>query len=290
MMKRTLLFVPGNNPGMLLNADIHGADGIILDLEDAVSTDQKDAARILVRNALKTLNYKGCNVIIRINPIGTDYWQSDLDEMIPLKPYAILLPKTCEVSDVQTADEYISEIEKKNGIEAGAVKIIPLIETALGLENSFAIARASKRVVGLFLGAEDLTADMRSIRSKAGEEIFYSRQRIVSAARAAEVDAWDTPFTDVNDDDGLLYDAQFAKELGFSGKASISPRHVAGINTVFSPSAAEVEYAMRVIEVIEEAKAQGKGAISLNGKMIDAPIVNRAKNVLEMNRLIKGGK
>lgn len=289
-MKRTLLFVPGNNPGMLLNADIHGADAIILDLEDAVSTDQKDAARILVRNALITLNYKGCNVIIRTNPIGTEYLRDDLDEMVPLKPYAILLPKTCEISDVHTADEYITEIEKKHNIEVGTVKIIPLIETALGLENSFAIAKASKRVVGLFLGAEDLTADMRSIRSKASEEIFYSRQRIVSAARAADVDVWDTPFTDVNDDDGLLLDAQFAKELGFSGKASISPRHVEGINTVFSPSVAEVEYAMRVIEVIEEAKAQGKGAISLNGKMIDAPIVNRAKNVLEMNRLIKGGK
>lgn len=288
-MKRTLLFVPGNNPGMLLNADIHGSDGIILDLEDAVSTDQKDAARILVRNALKNLNYRGCDIIIRINPIGTDYWKNDLDEMIPLVPNAILLPKTCEVSDVEAADAYITAIEEKCGIAAGTVKIIPLIETALGLENSFHIGKASKRVSGLFLGAEDLTADMRSIRSKAGEEIFYSRTRIVSAARAADIDVYDTPFTDVNDDEGLVKDAQFAKELGFSGKASISPRHVGGINKVFSPSAADVEYAIRVLEVIEEAKAQGKGAISLNGKMIDAPIVNRAKQVLEMHKQIQGG-
>jgi len=224
---------------MLLNADALGADSVILDLEDAVSPAEKDSAPILVRNALKYLEYSNCEIIIRINSIDTDFWQKDLDEIIPLKPHMIMPPKV-------------------------------------------------NRVKAIFLGAEDLTADLRCKRTKKGDEIFYSRGRIVTAARAANIDVYDTPFTDVEDEEGLREDAIFAKSLGFTGKAAISPRHVLTINEVFSPTIEEIEYAKEVMDIIRVAKEQGKGAISLHGKMIDAPIVARAKQTLEMAEALGG--
>ncbi|MEG1620326.1 MAG: aldolase/citrate lyase family protein, partial [Oscillospiraceae bacterium] len=249
-MRRTMLFLPGNSPAILLNADALGSDSIILDLEDAVSPSEKDSARILVRNAIKHLNYKGCEIIVRINPLDTDFWKDDLNEIIPLKPDMIMPTKVSDAQYILTLDKYISELEAKCGMENNTVKLIPLIETTLGIENAFNIAKSCPRVTAMFLGGEDLTADLHCKRTKEGNEIFYSRCRMVCAARAAGVDVYDTPFTDVDDDEGLVKDAQFAKSLGFSGKASISPRHVQAINKVFSPTQAEIDYAHQVFEVI----------------------------------------
>ena len=288
-MRRSMLFIPGNTPNLLMNGDVLGADSIILDLEDAVSPAEKDSARILVRNALKSLNYKGCEIIIRINPIGTDYWMKDLDEVIPLKPNMIMPPKVNGPQDVKAVSDYIAKIEKKCGFEKNTIKLIPLIETAMGIENAFQIAGSDERVTAMFLGGEDLTADLRCKRTKEGREIFYARSRMVCAARAAGIDVYDTPFTDVDDIDGLYKDAQFAKSLGFSGKASISPRHVEGINEVFSPTMEEIEYAHEVMEAIRIGKEQGKGVVSLRGKMIDKPVVIRAEQVIEMERAMFGG-
>ena len=284
-----MLFIPGNTPNLLMNADVLGADSIILDLEDAVSPAEKDAARILVRSALRSLGYKGCEVIVRINPIETDFWKKDLDEVIPLRPGMIMPTKVSCADDVRTVSDYIAQVEERCGMEKNTVRLIPLIETAMGVENAFAIASADPRVAAIFLGGEDLTADLRCKRTKEGNEIFYARCRMVNAARAAGVDVYDTPFTDVDDIDGLYKDAAFAKSLGFTGKASISPRHVAGINEVFSPTQADIDYAHEVMETIRMAKAQGKGVVSLRGKMIDAPIVTRARQVIEMEKAIFGG-
>jgi citrate lyase subunit beta/citryl-CoA lyase len=184
--------------------------------------------------------------------------------------------------DVEVVDDYLAVLEAKLGMEEGSVRLMPLIETALGIENAYFIASARKRVVALFLGAEDLTADLRCKRTKEGREIEYARTRLVVAARAAEVEVYDTPFTDVNDDEGIWTDAALAKALGFTGKASISPRHLEAINQTFSPTLAEIDYAYEVLEAIAMAKAQGKGAIALRGKMIDAPIVARAQRTIEM--------
>lgn len=287
-MRRTMLFMPGNNAGMLLNADALGADSVILDLEDAVSPTEKDAARILVRNALKYLDYRDCEVIIRINSIDTDFWKKDLDEIIPFRPDFIMPPKINSKEDIEIVASYMEEVEKRHDIKE-ATPIIALIETALGVENAYEIARSSDRVIGIFLGAEDLTADLRCERTKEGAEILYARGRMVMAARAANIAVYDTPFTDVNDDEGLIKDSEFAKSLGFSGKAAISPRHVMAINEVFSPSLEEIEYAREVMDTIREAEEQGKGAVSLRGKMIDAPIVERARQTLEMAEAIGGG-
>lgn len=288
-MRRSMLFLPGNTPNIIVNGDALGADNIILDLEDAVSPAEKDAARILVRSAIQSLGFRGVEITVRINSIDTPYWKDDLDEMVPLRPALIMPTKVGSAADVMAVDDYIASVEKKCGLPDRSVKLIPLIETAAGLENAYGIASASPRVAAIFLGAEDLTADLRCPRTKEGTEIFYARSRMVSAGRAAGVDVYDTPFTDVNDDEGTLADARFARSMGFSGKASISPRHVRAINEAFSPTQAEIDYAAEVLEAIRQAKEQGRGAISLRGKMIDAPIVLRARQTIAMAEAIKGG-
>ncbi len=289
-MRRSMLFLPGNNPNMLINGNCLGADAIIFDLEDAVSPAEKDAARILVRNTMRYMDFGGCEIIVRINSIDTEFWKKDIDEILPQKPGLILLPKTGSAQDALEADAYITELEEKLGMPRNTVGLMPLIETAIGVENAFAIASATKRVKALFLGAEDLTADLQCKRTKEGKEIQYARTRLIVAARAAGVDVYDTPFTDVNDDEGIVQDAQYAKDLGFTGKASISPRHVEVINEVFSPTQKDVDYAYEVMEAIALAKEQGKGAIALHGKMIDAPIVARAQRTISMAEALGMGR
>ena len=279
-MRRSMLFLPGNAPKMIINGNYLGSDAVIFDLEDAVAPDQKDAARLLVRNVLGALEFDRVETIVRINSIDTPYWQKDLEAIVPQRPNIIMLPKTGTARDVEVVDDYLAALEERLGMEAGTVRLMPLIETALGIENAYFIASARSRVVALFLGAEDLTADLRCKRTKEGREIDYARSRMVNAARAAGVDVYDTPFTDVNDDEGIVADATYAKSLGFTGKASISPRHITAINTVFSPTKADIAYAYEVMDAIAEAKAQGKGAIALRGKMIDAPIVARAQQTI----------
>ena len=287
-MRRTMLFLPGNNPNMIMNGGLLGADSIIFDLEDAVAPDQKDAARILVKSALRSLDFGGCEIIIRMNALDTPYWEEDIEEMVPLGPSAIMPTKVSDGNYIRKLEQKITETEEKNGMDVGKIKLIPLLETAMGIEHAYDIAIASPRMEALYLGAEDLTADLRCERTKEGAEILYARGRLVCAARAAGIEAYDTPFTDVEDMEGLRSDARFAKGLGYTGKAVINPRHVEDVNCIFSPSDKEIRYAREVCGAIREAKRQGKGAISLRGKMIDAPIAQRAKLVLEAASELKG--
>lgn len=280
-MRRSMLFLPGNTPNILQNGDALGADAVIFDLEDAVAPDQKDAARILVRNTMTYLDFSKVEIIVRINSVDTDFWKKDLDTIVPLKPSLIMPPKCSCAQDVLTVDAYLSVLEEKLGFEPNTIRLIPLIETALGVENAYQIASCTRRVAAIFLGGEDLTADLQCKRTKESQEIEYARSRMVCAARAAGVDVYDTPFTDVNDDEGIRIDAEKAKSLGFTGKSSISPRHVPVINEVFSPSQRDIEYAYEVMEAIRRGKEEGRGAVALRGKMIDAPVVNRAKRVIE---------
>lgn len=282
-MIRSMLFLPGNSPSLLANADILGADAIIFDLEDAVSPDEKDAARVLVRNALPLLKRPGLQTIVRINPVDAlRHWREDIKAILPEAPDFFMPTKVSGAAMLTELTAFIKSCDPNS-----TVRIIPLIETALGIENAFQIASAPL-VQGVLLGAEDLTSDLRCVRTKKGDEIFYARTRVVMAARAAGVEPYDTPFTDVLDDQGLIEDAERAKALGFSGKASISPRHVADINRAFSPTQADIDYAHEVLLAIEQGKREGRGAVSLRGKMIDLPIVNRAKQVLEAEALITG--
>lgn len=285
---RSLVFLPGNTPNLMLNGEILPADGLILDLEDAVSPDEKDSARILVKNYLKNLEQRRKEIIVRINSTDTDYWKDDLRMIIPMKPDAIMATKVDGAAMLEEISSFMDQLEDESGLDRNSVKIIPLLETALGIEKAFEIASVNERIEALVLGAEDLTADLQCVRTKEGREIAYARSRIVCAARAAGVDVYDTPFTDVDDIDGLCKDIQLAKSLGFTGKAIISPRHIDYVNEFFSPTLEEIEYAKAVLETIKEAKEKGKGVVSYKGKMIDAPIVARARQVCEAAERIFG--
>ena len=245
-LRRTMLFMPGNNPGMLQDAAILGADSIILDLEDAVSLTEKDSARILVRDAIKTIDYSQVEVVVRVNPLDTEFGPQDVDMMARVKPDTLLIPKADE-EEIKLVDTMLDKIEKEEGYLAGSIKIIALIETAIGLETVYDVIKASKRVVGVLLGGEDLTSDLGVKRTKEGEEIFYARNKVATACRALKVDCIDTPFTDTNDYEGLAKDTAKAKSLGLTGKSSINPRQIEIIHSVFAPTAAELKHALRAV-------------------------------------------
>lgn len=280
-LRRTMLFMPGNNPGMLQNAAILGADSIILDLEDAVSIPEKDSARILVREAIKNVDYSNVEVVVRVNPLDNEFGAVDVDTIARVKPDTLMVPKADE-EEIKVVDDMLKRIEKEEGFEEGSIKIIPLVETAFGLENVYNIIKASKRVTGILLGGEDLTADLGIKRTKDGEEIFYARNKVANACKALKVDSIDTPFTDTNDFDGLEKDTAKAKSLGMTGKAAINPRQIDTIHAVFAPTEAEIKHALRILDAMEEAKKESKGVFSVDGKMVDAPVINRALTTVDL--------
>ncbi|WP_407306757.1 HpcH/HpaI aldolase/citrate lyase family protein [Desulfosporosinus sp. SB140] len=282
-LRRSMLFMPGNNPGMLQDAAILGADSIILDLEDAVSLTEKDSARILVREAIKNIDYSQVEVVVRVNPLDTELGAADVDVIARVNPDALLIPKA-EEEQIKLVDNMLAAIEQEKGFVAGSIKLIALVETALGLENVSSIIKASQRVVGVLLGGEDLTSDLGIKRTKEGEEIFYARNRVATVCKALKVDAIDTPFTDTNDVEGLTMDTAKAKSLGLTGKAAINPRQIDVIHSVFAPTEAELKYALRVLAAQKEAAKEGKGVFSLDGKMVDAPVINRAITTMELGQ------
>ncbi len=281
-LRRSMLFIPGNNPGMLQNGGVFGADSVILDLEDAVAPTEKDAARFLIAHALRTVDYGCSEKVIRINPLDT-FAAEDIKAIVPCCPDTILVPKVESAEDIHAAAAMIAAAERPNQTP---VKIIALLETPRGIIEAYNIAKADPRVVALALGAEDYTAGLGAIRSKEGTEIFTARTIVVNAAAAADVQSIDTPYTDANDEDGLLADTEMAKQLGFKGKLSINPRQIETIHTVFNPSEKDIEWAEQVVFAIRKAEAEGSGVASLNGKMVDLPVVNRAERTLRLARLL----
>lgn len=269
MKYRTLLFIPGNNPGMLTSLEVLGADGYIIDLEDAVSLDNKDAARDLVKSFLESREIKE-NIFIRVNAPDTEFFEDDVKAMLDLDIKGFVLPKAI-VSFTEQLDALLEGTDKE---------YFAIIETAISLETCFDIAKEAKHLCGLFLGGEDMTLDLGVKRTKESKEIEYARQKIIAASKANGIQAIDTPWTDTDDMEGLEKDSLYAKALGMTGKALISPRHVDVVNDVFSPSKEDIEYAFRVFEALKTAKKEGKGAFSLDGKMVDKPVILRAKENL----------
>lgn len=281
-LRRSMLFIPGNNPGMLQNGGVFGADSVILDLEDAVAPNEKDAARFLVANALRTVDYGDSEKTVRINPLDT-FAKEDIAAIVPCRPDALVVPKVQSAADIHEA---VRLIEAAEAPDQTPVKIIALLETPQGILEAYAIAKAHERVVALALGAEDYTAGLGAMRTKEGQEIFTARTMLINAAAAAEIQSIDTPYTDANDDEGLQEDTELAKKLGFKGKLSINPRQIDIIHGVFNPSLNDIDWAEQVVQAIERAKAEGSGVASLNGKMVDLPIVNRAERILHLARLL----
>lgn len=283
-LRRTMMFVPGNNPGMMRDAHIYGPDSIMFDLEDSVSMLEKDAARLLVYNALKTIDYGDVELVVRINPLSTPYGKQDIEAMVRAGAHVLRMPKTETAQDVIEVEQEIERVEKEAGIPVGRTLIMAAIEGALGVINAHAIATASPRMMGIALGAEDYSANLKVNRSKEGDELLLARETIVVAARAAGIAALDTVFSDVNDMDTFRAEVEFIKKLGFDGKSVINPRQIGPVNEIFAPSQTEIEKAKRIIAALKEAEAKGSGVISLNGKMVDRPVVIRAQRVLDIAR------
>ena len=280
-LRRTRLYLPGNNPDLMLNAGLFGPDAIILDLEDSVAPSEKDAARVLVRNALLQVDFMQSERIVRINPMNTEYGPADLEMVVPVAPDTLLIPKCEVVEDVASVAQKLDELEAEHSVP-WRIHLMPLIETARGVWNAYDIAAASDRVVALAFGAEDFTADIGAERTPEGKESFVARSLIVLGAKAAGVQAIDTVYSDVQDVEGLIKSTEESVALGFDGKGVIHPSQIEPIHRVFTPSEERIEYAKRVIEALKEAEARGSGVATLGTKMIDAPIVARARKILRL--------
>lgn len=279
MRRRTALFIPGNNPGMLTTGDVLGADVLILDLEDAVALEEKDAARILVREALTNVPFPHVETAVRINPVDSPYWREDLAQIIPAGPDALVIPKA-NVEAVQQLEEEIQKIQSKKE-RRNDIRFLLLIESARSLLDLPRIAVCSERNAALLLGAEDYSSDMGIERTKESKEIEYARFTLATAARAFALDAIDTPYTDIEDRVGLENDTRFAKSIGFTGRLCIHPSHIDPVMKVFTPSQEAIDDARALLEEAQKAKEKGIGVFSWKGKMVDLPVINRAKKVLE---------
>jgi len=267
---------------MLQNCSIYGSDGVLLDLEDAISISEKDSARKLVKYALLSLDFGEVERIVRINGRDTPFFEADLAEIIPAAPDAIRLPKVDSAEDVIEADRIISRIEAERGLKPGSVGIQAMLETARAIVNVNSIAAASPRLVGLTLGGQDLAADLGIKATKVGLELLYAKSAVVIAAKAFGLDAFDTVYTDVADLEGLAEAAAISVSLGFSGKAAIHPSQIPVIHAAFAPSEKEVAKAARVVAAAKDAAARGLGVISVDGRMVDAPVVAQAARTLEL--------
>jgi len=272
-LRRSRLYLPGNEPKFAINAGLHDPDGVILDLEDSVAPAEKDAARALVRNALRAIDFKGAERMVRINQGAMGL--ADLEWIVPHNVHLVLIPKVETPEQVVEVDRRIAALAQQHKVEH-PVHLMPIVESAKGAWNAYPIAAASPNVVGLAIGLEDYTADIGAQRTLAGTESFWARAQVLNGARAAGVQPIDTVFSDVNDMAGLRAAVIEAKGLGFVGKGCIHPRQIPVVHEAFAPAADELEKAVRIVLAFEEAEARGLGVVSLGSKMIDAPVVKRA--------------
>lgn len=293
-LRRTMMFVPASNPGMIRDSILYGADSIMFDLEDSISLREKDTSRFLLYSAMKTFDFSTTETVVRINSLNL-CGVEDIFALVRAGINVIRLPKTESVKDVNDAEEIIEKAEIACNRQIGSTKMMAAIEDPKGVLDARDIAFSSDRLIGIALGSEDYVTAMKTRRyaDRNSEEIFFARSMIVHAARAAGIAALDTVFSDVNDLETLRKETEFIKQLGFDGKSVINPRQISVINDVYTPTEKEIKNAKDVIYAIEEAEAKGSGVIALNGKMIDKPIVERAQRVLMLAKaagIYKGGE
>ena len=276
-----MMFVPGNNPAMMQDAFIYGPDSIMLDLEDSVTMAEKDAARLLVHNALKTIDYGTTEMVVRINPLNTPYGKKDVEAVVKAGVHVIRMPKTETAEEVIEVEREIERVEEELGC-VGRTQIMAAIESALGIVNAYEIAVASKRMMGIALGAEDYCANLKTQRTPGGAELLLGRETIVVAARAAGIDALDTVYSNLDDMDTFRKEVELIKTLGFDGKSIINPRQIEIVNEVFAPTEKDIQKAQTILAAIKEAEKRGSGVIAVNGKMVDRPVVIRAQRTIDL--------
>lgn len=291
-LKRTSLYASGSSAGKVLEARFYNQDCIVYDLEDSVSPGEKDAARFLIYHTVRYHRPPDKYVLIRVNGLYSEYIEEDLQAAVRARPDAIRLPKVEHPEEVRRIDAKITEIEQTAGIEPGSIELWCNIESVLGAVNAQQIATASPRVVALALGAEDYTASMGSLRSKAGHEIFYARMQVLQACRLAGISAQDAVFSDFNDPEGLQEDLKMTRGLGFDGKTVIHPRQIDLVNAAFTPTKKEIRNAQRIIAALEEGARNHTGVVVVDGSMVDKPMEIRARTILaqaEAAGILKGG-
>lgn len=273
-LRRSRIYLPGNRPRMIQKGPMLGADAVILDLEDSVAPEQKDAARLLVTRAIETINFGLSEVMVRINPVSHDGLK-DLAVVLTAGPDSIVVPKCETRDDVLAVEDAVNAANPQKN-----VGILPMIETARGILNAFEVASASPMVDAITFGGEDFTQDIGATRTKEGKEIFWGRSLVVIAAKAAGVQALDTVFSDINDEEGLRRDTLEIKQLGFDGRAAIHPSQIEVINECFTPTEKEMQHAANVLYAAEVARHEGSGVAVVRGKMIDKPIIERAERLI----------
>jgi len=285
-LRRTVMYAAGNNAGLVRDATIYGADSVIYDVEDSVSVFEKDSARQLVYHALTRLP-RLCEIGVRINHISTPWGHKDLEALLPAKPDYIRLPKGETGDEIRELDETITKAERECGFEPGSIEIMVSIESPKGLRNAYEIASASPRMNAIAIGGEDFAASIKTEKTRgneitAGRELFVARSLVVLAAKEAGIQAIDSVFSDLRDEEALLRETAIIKELGFDGKSCVNPRQIDSIHSVFTPLQKDIDYAYRVLDVYDEAMRNNSGVIALDGKMIDMPMVIRANRVLAL--------
>jgi citrate lyase subunit beta / citryl-CoA lyase len=281
-LRRTMMFLPASNPGMVKDAYIYGADSIMFDLEDAVAVTEKDSARFLVYNALKTVDYGNTELVVRVNGLDTPFGREDIEAVVRAGVHVVRLPKTERKEDIHAVEAVIEEVERKCGREIGSTKMMAAIESPIGVINAYEIATASKRLVAVALGAEDYVTNLKTKRYPDGMELLGARSQIIIAARAAGIYAIDTVYTEVDNEEGFKREVELIKQLGFDGKSVINPRQIKPVHEIYTPTPEEIKKSIAIVNAAKEAEEKGLGVISLNGKMIDKPIVDRADRVLQL--------
>lgn len=279
-LRRSMLFVPGANAAMISNAFIYPADALMFDLEDSVAVREKDAARRLVYHALQHPLYHDVETIVRVNALDSEWGVADLEAVVSAGVDIVRLPKTDTADDVLAMEKEIARIEHECGRKPGSTGMLAAIESAQGILLAPAIATASPRLIGIALGAEDYVRDIRTERSADGIELLFARCMILQAARAAGIQAFDTVYSDANNEAGFLHEAAHIKQLGFDGKSLVNPRQITLLHNLYAPTQKEVDHARLVVEAAEAAELEGLGVVSLNGKMVDGPVIARARLVL----------
>ncbi|MFG1172805.1 aldolase/citrate lyase family protein [Erwiniaceae bacterium CAU 1747] len=279
-IRRSMLFVPGANAAMVSNAFIYPADALMFDLEDSVILREKDAARRLVYHALQHPLYQQVETIVRVNALDSAFGLDDLAAVVRGGADIVRLPKTDSAQDITDIETEISRIEAQCGREPGSTGLLAAIESARGITQAVAIAHASPRLIGIALGAEDYVRDLRTERSRDGVELLFARCAILQAARSAGIQAFDTVYSDASDDAGFLHEAAHIHQLGFDGKSLINPRQIDLLHNLFAPTRKAFTQAQQVVEAAETAALEGRGVVSLNGKMVDSPVIERARRVL----------
>ena len=281
-LRRTMMFLNAQKPGLIKDPYIYKPDSIMLDLEDAVAEKEKDSARFSLFHALKEINYRGIECIVRINGLDSDLWEEDIRCAVAGGADGIRIPKTETAEDVKKVEKAVEEAEKEFGVEPGKVLIMAALESAKGVLNALDICKASDRLFGIALSGGDYTKDLQTHITGTGVELMGARQHMISAARAAGVQCFDTVYTDLDDMEGFIKDAETIHLMGFDGKSIINPRQIAPVHKIYTPSQKEIIFAQKVVKEIDEKKALGIGVFTVDGKMIDIAFYDGAKRTIEL--------